>query len=169
MLEPNILVTVLAGLVPLVMGFIWYNPKVMGKAWMKSAGLDEEKMKGVNVFKLFGLTILFSMMLAFILNPIVIHQFGLASVIMGEPGVMEPQPGSPAMMWYDDAMAKYGHTFRTFKHGAFHGTIAAIFFALPVLGINALFERKSGRYIMIHLGYWIITMALMGGIICQWT
>lgn len=56
--------------------------------------------------------------------------------------------------------------FRTFKHGSFHGIIGAIFFALPILGINALFERRGAKYIFLHLGYWVITMALMGGVIC---
>lgn len=63
-------------------------------------------------------------------------------------------------------MDKYGNNFRTFKHGAFHGTIGGFFFATPVLCINALFERKSFIYIAINAGYWIITLALMGGVIC---
>jgi len=163
----NWLVICLTALVPLVTGFIWYNPKLMGTAWMRSAGLTEEQMKGGNMAKIFGLTILFSLMLAFVMQPIVIHQFGLMSIVAGDEGFMK-DPNASSTLWYNDAMATYGDRFRTFKHGALHGTITALFIALPVLGINALFERKSGKYIMIHLGYWILTLALMGGIICQW-
>ena len=47
-------------------------------------------------------------------------------------------------------MADYGDAFRTFKHGALHGTIAGIFIALPIIGTNALFERKSAKYIFIN-------------------
>ncbi|HPH81947.1 MAG TPA: DUF1761 domain-containing protein, partial [Flavobacteriales bacterium] len=71
--------------------------------------------------------------------------------------------------YYADFMSKYGNTFHTFKHGVFHGVLAGIFFALPVLGINSLFDRKSFKYIAINAGFWIVTLALMGGIICQFS
>ena len=62
-------------------------------------------------------------------------------------------------------MENYGDNFRTFGHGAFHGTVAGILFALPVLGTNALFERKSFKYIAVNAGYWIVTTALIGGVL----
>ena len=30
---------IVGAFVPMVMGFIWYNPKVFGNAWMKSLGI----------------------------------------------------------------------------------------------------------------------------------
>ena len=63
-------------------------------------------------------------------------------------------------------MDQYGQNFRTFKHGAFHGTLSGIFYAFPIIAINALFERRSWKYIWIHTGYWILTLALMGGTVC---
>jgi hypothetical protein len=39
--------------------------------------------------------------------------------------------------------------------------------ALPIIGINALFERRGFKYIAINVGYWVVSMAIMGGIICQ--
>lgn len=160
----NFLIVALAALIPLVTGFIWYNPKVMGTAWMKSTGLDEEKLKGANMGLIFLLTYVFSLLIAMGIMPIVIHQFGVMSVLVGEPDFNDPN--SEVQKLFNDLMGKYGRNFRTFKHGAFHGTLSAIFLALPILGINALFERKSGKYIFIHLGYWVITLALMGGVIC---
>ena len=62
-------------------------------------------------------------------------------------------------------MDTYGGNFRTFKHGAFHGTLYSVFLVLPLIGINALFERKSWSYVWIHVGYWALTLALMGGVI----
>jgi hydrogenase maturation factor len=35
------------------------------------------------------------------------------------------------------------------------------------VGINALFERRGGKYILVHVGYWIVTLALIGGVVCQ--
>jgi cytochrome b561 len=65
-------------------------------------------------------------------------------------------------------MEKYGKLYRTFKHGAFHGVLAGIFFAMPITGIVALYERRSAKYIFVHVGYWTLTMALMGGVICAY-
>jgi hypothetical protein len=65
-------------------------------------------------------------------------------------------------------MAKYGNNFRTFKHGALHGFISAFLMVLPVIGTNALFERKGFKYIAINVGFWIINFTIMGGIICAW-
>lgn len=41
----NYLAVFLAALSSMVVGSIWYAPKVFGTAWMKSAGLTEEKMR----------------------------------------------------------------------------------------------------------------------------
>ena len=38
----NIPVVLGAALIPTIVGFIWYNPKVMGEAWMKAAEMTEE-------------------------------------------------------------------------------------------------------------------------------
>jgi hypothetical protein len=70
---------------------------------------------------------------------------------------------------FTDVMTAYGSEFRTFKHGVLHGAIAAIGFAMPIIGINALFERRGFKYIAIHTGYWILTLMIMGGILCQFT
>ncbi len=164
----NFLVVALAALIPLIIGFIWYNPKVFGNAWMKGTGKTEEQLKtGANMPLTFGLTYLFSLMVAVILHPIVIHQFGVISVLVNEPGLQDPN--SEAGKWLADFMAKYGNNFRTFKHGVLHGTITGIFIALPVIGVNGLFERKSAKHIFINAGYWIVCMALMGGVICAYS
>ncbi len=51
---------------------------------------------------------------------------------------------------FADTLAIYGNDFRTFKHGMLHGTIAGIGLALPVIAVNALFERRSFKYIAIN-------------------
>ena len=109
---------------------------------------------------IFGLCYLFACMLAFALAPVVIHQFGVGSVFQGDES---PESAAYLKNFFDT----YGGRFRTFKHGALHGTIMALFVALPLLGTNALFERRGFKYIAIHTGYWIVTLALMGGVICQ--
>jgi Protein of unknown function (DUF1761) len=155
----NYWLLLVAGLIPLFVGFIWYNPKVFGNAWMKTIGMTEESMKGGNMALIFGLCYLFACMLASALMTIVIHQFGFNSVMQGDE---TPESAAYIKNFFDT----YGSRFRTFKHGALHGTIAAFFIALPILGTNALFERRGFKYIAIHTGYWVVTLALMGGVIC---
>ena len=159
-MEINFLAIIAAAISALVVGFIWYNPKVFGNAWMQAAGMSEEKIKGGNMAKIFGLALFFAILLAFSLQFLTIHQTGALGMIGGDPATALPS--------YNSFMADYGTAFRTFKHGALHGTIAGLFIALPIIGTNALFERKSAKYIFINSGYWIVTLAIMGGIVCGW-
>lgn len=48
-----------ATFVSLVVGFIWYNPKVFGTIWMNETGMTEEKARQSNLLKVFGLTIFY--------------------------------------------------------------------------------------------------------------
>ena len=167
MLQPNIIVILLTASVPMIVGFIWYNPKTFGNAWMKAAGLDAEKMKGANMLRIFGLTFLFSFFIAFAMQGLVIHQFHLYSIVMGDPDLQHPDSELSTLL--KNFYGKYGGNFRTFKHGELHGTIAGITIALPIIAINGLFERKGFKYVAINAGYWIITLGLMGGLICAYT
>ncbi|HEY0031258.1 MAG TPA: DUF1761 domain-containing protein [Bacteroidia bacterium] len=165
-MQPNFLIILLTALVPLVMGFIWYNPKVFGTAWMKAAGVPAEN-KSANMPLIFGLSFLFSFFLAFAIQFMVIHQWSIFSVLANEPGIADPN--SEVGMMVKDFMEKYGTNFRTFKHGALHGVIAGITIVLPVLGTNAMFEGKGAKYILLNVGYWTVCLALMGGILCQFS
>jgi len=148
----------IAAIAALVVGFVWYNPKVFGIAWMRESGMTEEKMKSGNMAKIFVFTFLFAVLLAVQLMQMTNHQWGALGMVGGEP--------ETAKASFEAFMADYGNVFRTYKHGALHGMLAGIFVALPIIGINALFERKSAKYIFISAGYWIVTLAVMGAILC---
>jgi hypothetical protein len=162
----NFIPVLAAALVPTAIGFIWYNPKVFGNAWMQAAEMTEEKMKGANMAVIFGVSLLLSVMLAVMTTTLVIHQSHISSALMNQPGF--GQEGSEVTLYIADFMERYGQEFRTFKHGALHGFLSGLFLVLPVLGTNAMFERKGFKYIAINVGYWCVTLALMGGIISQW-
>lgn len=163
---PHLGIVALAALVPMVMGFIYYNPKVIGTAWMKEANMTEEKMKNANMPLIFGLSYAFAFLLGVMLFSLVVHQTDLGSILINEEGF--GQPGSEITIYMEDFMSKYGQNFRTFKHGALHGTIIGLLLVFPVFATNSMFERKSWKYTFINMGYWVITLALMGGILCQW-
>ena len=163
----NLLITALAALIPMLLGFIWYHPKAMGNAWQKAAGLSDDQIKNANMPLIFGLSLLFALMLSVGLNPVVIHQFHLGSLMMNEPGFADKS--GEAWNEYQRLLASYGNNFRSFGHGAVHGTIGGIFVVVPALMTNALFERKGLKYGLINSGYWILCLALMGGVICAFS
>ncbi|MEZ4987342.1 MAG: DUF1761 domain-containing protein [Saprospiraceae bacterium] len=158
----NFYMLFVAALIPMVVGSIYYSPKVMGNAWMKSNGFTLESLQGTNMGLLLGSTYVLSVLIAFSLQYIVVHQTGAFSMMM--PEVLEA--GSDANKEFMGLMERYGDRYRTFKHGALHGFITSLFLVLPVMGINAAFERRGWKYVLIHFGYWAITLLLMGGLLC---
>ena len=152
-----------AALIPMIVGAVYYHPKLAGTSWMKVNGFTEESLKGGNMAVIFGVSYLFSVFIAFIVSGITIHQSGVFAMMA--PEVLES--GSAAQTEFNDIMSRYGDRFRTFSHGVGHGIFTTIFFALPMIGINALFERRGWKYILIHTGYWLITLMLMSGLLSQ--
>ncbi len=142
-LNINWIAVAVAAVVPLVVGFIWYNPKVFGIVWMRASGMTEEKAKQMNPGKTYGLAIVFAFILAVAVWPQV--------MLGGGPGEVH-------------GMAPY----LTFKHGAFHGALLGVLIVLPVFATNALFEQKSFKYVAVNVGYWVVTLSIMGGVINAW-
>ncbi len=157
----NLPVILGAALIPTIVGFIYYNPKIgLGKAWMNASGVTDDMAKTGNMAIIFGVSLVLSAMLAVSVNFNVIHQTGIASLFNG-------LTDEESLAYLANFNEKYGHVHRSFGHGALHGVLMGFFLVLPVLGTNALFERKGFKYIAVNVGYWVITLALMGGVICQ--
>ncbi len=163
-MEPNFYILFVAAIIPLAVGSLWYSPLMFNSVWMKAANMTEEKIQGSNMLIIFGLAYIFSVLLAAVLWGSVVHQQSVVQLFAADPnfGV----EGSEIQIYFNDLMAKYGNLHRTFNHGAFHGAIVGVLFVTPVLAINAMFERKSWKYIAINAGYWTLTLILMGGVIC---
>lgn len=125
----------LATVTPMLVGFLYYHKAVFGKAWMDSIGMTEEKAKQANMIVVFIVSIVLSFLLSFFL-----------------------------LNFNNDGINQEG-AFDTFRHGAWHGTFLAILVVTPVMVTNGLFEQKSWKNMLINVFYWIITLALMGGIL----
>lgn len=167
MLFINYLVIALAALVPTFVGFVWYNPKVFGTIWMQETGLTPESGKNVNMFKILAICYVLSFLAGISMTMIVIHQNGLISMLQGVADASNSD--SEVGQHFKYLIDNFGHNFRTFKHGALHGTLTGVFLALPIVATGAMFEQRSWKYIAISAGYWVITFMLMGGLICQFT
>ena len=161
-MEFNFLAILVAALTSFVVGFVWYHPKVFGTIWMKEAGLTQEQLAKGNMLKIFGLTFIFSFMLALMMPILVIHQMGAVSMIGGPDMIATAKPS------YLSFVSDYGNEFRSFKHGALHGFMSGVFLAMPIIAMNGLFERKTWKYSAVHAGYWIVMLTVMGAIICGW-
>lgn len=132
-----------AALMPMVVGFLWYS-LIFGQAWLKSTGKTEEFFREGNQAVIFGVSFLMAIFLAFTLKVFIETTHG------GHLGI-------------DDI-----GSFHTFQHGLLHGAMYTGMFALPLFMINGLFERRGQLNTWIHIGYWIVTGALMGGILDMW-
>ncbi|QQR88242.1 MAG: DUF1761 domain-containing protein [Flavobacteriales bacterium] len=167
-MQVNWLVQLLAALVPMLVGMIWYNPKVFGTAWMNAAGMTDEKIKGANMPVIYGI----SLVMAFL--------FGLAYKILADHGTMFDAFFRPVMehgMGIDATTAfgtelkghidAYVARYSSWTHGLAHSVILSVVVVLPIIVTNALFERKSFKYMMVNWGYWAVTIALMFMVVAQ--
>jgi len=165
----NLIVQALAALIPLIVGSAWYSPLLFAKAWQEATGITPEKAKQSNMAVAMGLLYVFSFFIAMSLMYATIHQFGLNSMLMDKGGIdamKDPDSGlhkAIVLLWHSS-----GHSFRTYKHGAFHGAVMAVFFALPLIASSAVFEQRGFKYIMITWGFWLINLVLMGAVVCHW-
>ncbi|AWI24596.1 DUF1761 domain-containing protein [Flavobacterium pallidum] len=152
-----------AALSSLLVGFIWYSPKVFGNIWMRETGVNMEDGKKPNMAMIFTLVYIYSVFIAFILTALTIHQSGALGMIGGPAFIDKALPSYAAFM------ADYGGTFRSFQHGALHGFMTGLLLIMPVVAINSLFEKRSWKYILVTGFYWVVTCTIMGGIVCGWT
>jgi hypothetical protein len=60
----NWLAIVVATISAFAIGAIWYSPLLFAKAWMKEAGITEEKTKQANMAKTFGLAFILTFIMA---------------------------------------------------------------------------------------------------------
>lgn len=127
--------SLLAGaIIPMVVGFVYYNKALFGNAWMDSIGMTEEKIQSANMGMTFGISFIMSLILTFFMIN-----------FCNGPG----QEGK----------------FDTFQHGAAHGVALTLLVVIPIFITNGLFEHKSWKNMLINIGYWLITLVLMGGIV----
>jgi hypothetical protein len=60
----NWLAVIVAGLSAFAVGGIWYSRPLFGNAWMADSNLTEEQIKQGNKGKIFGFTLIFSLIMA---------------------------------------------------------------------------------------------------------
>ena len=54
------------------------------------------------------------------------------------------------------------------QSGLMYGAMTGVFFVIPSMGINSLFEHHTFKLFMINAGYNLVTYTVIGGIIGAW-
>ncbi len=165
-MDQKMLINLYAAAVPVVIGAIWYNPYLLGRLWGGDVGLSKQKLSAGMLTVTVVLTYIGGYYIARTLGGIVIHQHGLHSMLAGEPDLQNKS--SELYKTVEGLMDKYGHNYRTFKHGAFHGVFTGAYLVLPVLLTIGLMERKKVTWILIHAAFWALCLSVMGGIVCAY-
>jgi len=162
------LIVAAAAFIPMIIGAIYYSPAVMGNAWMRESGTTQKQIESGNMVKIMGISLLFSFMIAIMMNTFSNHQWSTQSLFVTDENFENKD--SDLRKYFDAFIAEHNtmNRHRSFGHGAVHGGFAAIFIALPLLGIVSLFERRSFKYIGIQFLYWLIVLVLMCGVLSQW-
>lgn len=134
-----------ASLMPIFFGFIYYHPKTFGNIWMQTNGFTQESLQGgprpVLMLAVYVMSLMLSLWCG--LQFMDIHQTSLD---------FNDQP----------------HDWNTWQHGFVHGFALTLFVVLPLLGINAVFERRSLTYVAVHTGYWFVTLCGMNALLSGW-
>lgn len=131
----NWLSMVLATMTPMVIGYFYYHKALFGKVWMDSIGITDKKTNKVNTVITVGVALVFSFFLSFFL------------------------------LDFNNGGINQEGDFDTFKHGVWHGVFIAITTVTPVIIVNGLFGKRVWKNMLINILYWVITLALMGGIL----
>jgi Protein of unknown function (DUF1761) len=160
MIKFNYLVILISSCIPLIVGAIWYNPRLFGQKTEPNNG-NKQGHKPMIYLLTFILSIMYSVTISFQ----VIHQLHFQSMFFNEVGFLNGEGN--AFKDFEFIMAAYKNNFRSFGHGAFHGLLNGLFILLPLFAINGMFEGKTWRYIVTTWGYWTTCGVIMGAIICQ--
>lgn len=154
-MEINFTALLVSATIPTLLGIIFFHPLIFGQSSWGLHGLSPS-----TGFKKLIISYILGIFIAFIIQVLVIHQFGALGMIGGN--VSEASPS------YFAFMKDYGGNFRTFKHGALHGSMTAIFLVFPLLFINSIWERKSFKTVLVQAVFWLLNFTIMGAIICGW-
>jgi len=141
----NILALIVAGLVPSIIGAIYYGP-LLGKVWRDSLGMSEEELKPMIPALAYGGSILLSILLASSLN----FTIGLVHKDINAAGEL------------------FINSSHTFGHGALHGAMIGLMTITPIIVSLGVFHKLSWKTNLINVVFWVLCLAVMGGILDVW-
>ena len=144
--EVNLLAVLVAGIVPMVVGALWYGP-LFGKRWLQlmETTAEEIQEKGINPLKTYGVSFLLALVTASILAQLFAGMGGAARVvsIAGKSG---------------DALA-----------GVYLALMALIAFILPVGYQSVAYEDRKAGLFWLNLGHNGVALLGQEVIVAAWS
>ena len=145
MYEVNYLAVLVAGIVPMIIGSLWYGP-LFGKRWLQLMETTaEEIQEGFNPLKTYGVSFLLALITAFILTQLFAG--------MEEAARIAPTTGAGG-----DALT-----------GVYLALMALIAFILPVGYQSVAFERRKAGFFWLNLGYNGVALLGQAVIVAVWS
>lgn len=73
----NVVAIIVAVIVNMAVGFLWYSPIILGKPWMKERGFTKEKMKSMQkeAAKSYGMSAIAALLMAYVLYHVMALSF----------------------------------------------------------------------------------------------
>jgi hypothetical protein len=122
----NWVAILVAGIVNMVLGTVWYSPALFGKNWMRLVGIKELKPEPKTMGGMFVVALLIAVVLTYFVS------FAGAT---------------------------------TFVQGMEIGILAAFGFVVSVGASSSLVSKGNWELWGINGGYWVVSLAVMGGIL----
>lgn len=127
----NLLAVLVAAVVNMIIGALWYSPLLFSKLWMREVG---KKMEDIGQSgPAYALTMVGALVAAYVLA----HFVAYAQAV-------------------------------TLMDGVKTGFWAWLGFVVPTHGATHLFEGKSLNLYLITIGYHLVALMVMGGILAVW-
>lgn len=136
-IDVNYLAVVVAGIVSMALGFLWYSPIVLGKQWMKERGLSSETLKKAQkeMGKLYGISFVVSLITAYVLTHVMVLSENFFHYPMLQTGLT-----TAFWMWLG--------------------------FMMPVQVTATIFsDKKNWKLFGIDTGYQLVSLLAMGVVI----
>jgi hypothetical protein len=127
----NYLAVLVAAIVNMFIGSIWYSKMAFADAWLKGIGKRMEDLQGA--------------------------RSGYVLVFIG----------SLLMAWVMAHVVQWAGA-TSFWPGVLVGFYMWLGFALPTMGANMVFEMRPRNLMMINIGYPLVALLFMGGILAAW-
>jgi len=150
----------LAPIIPVALSFIWYHPSLFGKVVARNSG---QAIGQIGNLARIGWVYLFGLLIAYMTLVLTVHQIGPHLLFFGEPEMSNPD--YPAHAFLANFIDQYGDRHRSFGHGMVHGSELSFLLSLGVLGSSAVMEGRPIKNVWVHVGFWAICGALMGGVL----
>jgi hypothetical protein len=136
LLEVNYFAVLVAAIVSMIAGFVWYHPAVLGKPWMKLSGHSADSLKAEQkkMGKYYGLSFILALISAYVLYHVMVMSENFFGYPMVQTGIT-----SAFWMWLG--------------------------FIMPVQATDQIFGKKNWKLFGINTGYQLVALLLMGLVI----